>query len=74
MNENMENIGARRLHTVLERLLETVSFGASDHAGQTIMIDEKYVNEHLEDLVQDRILVNIYCKNSILNTEARTQK
>lgn len=56
VNESMENIGARRLHTVLERLLETVSFGASDNTGETLEIDEVYVNKHLEDLVQDQDL------------------
>ena len=56
VNESMENIGARRLHTVMERLLETVSFEAADHSGQTVMIDADYVNAHLEDLVQDQDL------------------
>jgi ATP-dependent HslUV protease ATP-binding subunit HslU len=50
VNEKQENIGARRLHTVMERLLETVSFEASDMANQTIHIDADYVNEHLGEL------------------------
>lgn len=50
VNEKQENIGARRLHTVMERLLETVSFEASDMPNQTINIDANYVNEHLGEL------------------------
>ncbi|MCP4188000.1 MAG: ATP-dependent protease ATPase subunit HslU [Gammaproteobacteria bacterium] len=50
VNEKQENIGARRLHTVMERLLETVSFDASDMNGQQVSIDADYVNEHLGEL------------------------
>ncbi len=50
VNEKQENIGARRLHTVMERLLETVSFDASDMNGQQVNIDADYVNEHLGEL------------------------
>jgi len=53
VNESTENIGARRLHTMMERLLETVSFEASDKEGETLQIDEDYVNSHLEELSQD---------------------
>jgi ATP-dependent HslUV protease ATP-binding subunit HslU len=56
VNEKTENIGARRLHTVLERLLETVSFGAADHAGQTVVIDAVYVDRQLGELAQDEDL------------------
>ena len=56
VNENTENIGARRLHTVLERLLETVSYDAADRSGDTVTIDEAYVNDHLGELVQDEDL------------------
>lgn len=56
VNENTENIGARRLHTVLERLLETVSYEAADHGGETIAIDATYVDGHLGELVQDEDL------------------
>jgi ATP-dependent HslUV protease ATP-binding subunit HslU len=56
INERMENIGARRLHTVMERLLETVSFEATDRSGSAILIDAAYVNEHLDQLVQDEDL------------------
>ncbi len=50
VNEKQENIGARRLHTVMERLLETVSFNASDMNGEQIHINAHYVNEHLGEL------------------------
>ncbi len=50
VNEKQENIGARRLHTVMERLLETVSFNASDMNGESININAQYVNEHLGEL------------------------
>jgi ATP-dependent HslUV protease ATP-binding subunit HslU len=53
VNERTENIGARRLHTVLERLLETLSFEASDRKGSTIDIDARYVDERLEQLSRD---------------------
>ena len=56
VNEQTENIGARRLHTVLERLLETVSFEAPDRSGDTITIDQQYVDDHLGELVQDQDL------------------
>jgi ATP-dependent HslUV protease ATP-binding subunit HslU len=51
VNERTENIGARRLHTVLERLLDNISFEAPDHAGQEIQIDAAYVDEHLGALL-----------------------
>ena len=50
VNEKQENIGARRLHTVMERLLETVSFNASDMDGEKVEIDADYVNEHIGEL------------------------
>ena len=56
INERTENIGARRLHTVMERLLETLSFEATDHPGSHTVIDANYVNEHLESLVKDEDL------------------
>ncbi|OTQ57475.1 HslU--HslV peptidase ATPase subunit [Gilliamella sp. A7] len=56
VNEQNENIGARRLHTVLERLMEDVSFEASELGGQTITIDAKYVSDHLDKLVADEDL------------------
>jgi ATP-dependent HslUV protease ATP-binding subunit HslU len=56
VNENTENIGARRLHTVMERLLETVSFEASDKSGAHVQIDADYVDEHLAELSKDEDL------------------
>jgi ATP-dependent HslUV protease ATP-binding subunit HslU len=56
VNENTENIGARRLHTVLERLLETISFEASDKSGSKLTVDAGYVNDHLSELAQDEDL------------------
>jgi ATP-dependent HslUV protease ATP-binding subunit HslU len=56
VNENTENIGARRLHTVMERLLETVSFEASDKSGSSVRINAGYVDEHLAELSQDEDL------------------
>ncbi len=56
VNERTENIGARRLHTVMERLLETLSFEATEKAGETVNIDASYVDEHLNELMQDEDL------------------
>jgi ATP-dependent HslUV protease ATP-binding subunit HslU len=56
VNENTENIGARRLHTVMERLLETVSFEASDKSGSHLQINAGYVDDHLAELSQDEDL------------------
>jgi ATP-dependent HslUV protease ATP-binding subunit HslU len=56
VNENTENIGARRLHTVMERLLETVSFEASDKSGSHVQINAGYVDEHLAELSKDEDL------------------
>jgi ATP-dependent HslUV protease ATP-binding subunit HslU len=56
VNEKTENIGARRLHTVLERLMEDISFDASDKAGESFTIDAEYVDAHLEALVDNEDL------------------
>lgn len=56
VNEGTENIGARRLHTVLERLLEDLSFSANDQDQATVTVDEDYVNAHLADLVSNNDL------------------
>ncbi|MGE0482857.1 MAG: ATP-dependent protease ATPase subunit HslU [Gammaproteobacteria bacterium] len=56
INERSENIGARRLHTVMEKLLEAVSFTASDLGGQTVVIDGAYVDVHIGHLVADNDL------------------
>ena len=56
VNSTMENIGARRLHTIMEMLLEDISFNASDMNEKTIEIDRTYVDERLKDIVQDQDL------------------
>ncbi|MFO8240546.1 MAG: HslU--HslV peptidase ATPase subunit, partial [Dissulfuribacterales bacterium] len=52
-NEHMENIGARRLHTVMEKLVEEISFEAPDVAPQQIMITAEYVQERLKHIAKD---------------------
>ncbi len=56
VNESTENIGARRLHTVMERLLETVSFESADRSGDQVTIDREYVDKHLDKLAGDEDL------------------
>lgn len=56
VNERVENIGARRLHTVIEKLLEEISFAASDNPGKETIIDADYVDARLGDLVKDEDL------------------
>lgn len=56
VNSKTENIGARRLHTVMEKLLEDISYDAPKHSGETIMIDAAYVDERLKDLSQSEDL------------------
>lgn len=56
VNETTENIGARRLHTVLERLMEDVSYDASEMSGEQVVIDASYVDKHLESLVENEDL------------------
>lgn len=53
VNEKTENIGARRLHTVMERLLESISYEASERGGDTLTVNADYVNEHLGKLAED---------------------
>jgi len=55
-NERTENIGARRLHTVMERLLEEISFNAADRSGQSLTVDAGYVEQQIGDVVQDEDL------------------
>ncbi|MBQ7620279.1 MAG: HslU--HslV peptidase ATPase subunit, partial [Treponema sp.] len=50
VNAKAENIGARRLHTIMEKVLEEISFEADEHKGQTISIDAAYVDEKLKDI------------------------
>ncbi|QLB20734.1 HslU--HslV peptidase ATPase subunit [Vespertiliibacter pulmonis] len=56
VNEKAENIGARRLHTVLERLMDDISFNASERSGQKIVIDKTYVGDALNDVVENEDL------------------
>ena len=56
VNERTENIGARRLYTVMERLLEVISFEATDRSGEDIVINQTYVDDHLKHLVEDEDL------------------
>ena len=56
VNEKTENIGARRLHTVLERLMDGISFDANERSGEKIVIDDKYVSEALNDVVENEDL------------------
>ena len=56
VNERTENIGARRLHTIMERLLETLSFEAPDRSGQKVVIDKKYVDDNVSELSKDEDL------------------
>ena len=56
VNEQNENIGARRLHTVLERLLEVISLEAAERSGQSVTVNADYVDEHLGELIKDEDL------------------
>ena len=53
VNSSVENIGARRLHTIIEKVLDDISFNATDKAGQTITVDKKFVQDNLGNLVKD---------------------
>ena len=53
VNATVENIGARRLHTVMERLLDEISFTATDQPGESVTIDAAYVRAHVSDLAKD---------------------
>jgi len=56
VNQRMENIGARRLHTILERLLDEISFDAPDRSGKEVTVDAKYVREKLAEIIKDEDL------------------
>jgi ATP-dependent HslUV protease ATP-binding subunit HslU len=53
VNQNVENIGARRLHTILERVLDNISFTATDRPGETVNVDAAYVQDHMGDLAKN---------------------
>ena len=56
LNEEAENLGARRLHTILEKLLADLMYAASEYAGTQFIIDSVYVKEHLSEMMIDRDL------------------
>jgi ATP-dependent HslUV protease ATP-binding subunit HslU len=56
VNASVENIGARRLQTIMERVLDEISFAATDHGGETIVIDAQYVHTRVDDLAKDQDL------------------
>jgi ATP-dependent HslUV protease ATP-binding subunit HslU len=56
VNQRTENIGARRLHTVMERLLESISYEASDRSGTELVVDHAYVDASLGELAKDEDL------------------
>ena len=53
VNATVENIGARRLHTIIEKILDEISFTATDRSGEKIVIDKEYINKNLDTLVKD---------------------
>jgi ATP-dependent HslUV protease ATP-binding subunit HslU len=53
INASIENIGARRLHTVMERVLDELSYSATDRSGEAVTIDEAYVQKHVGDLAKN---------------------
>ena len=53
VNSSVENIGARRLHTIIEKVLDDISFNATDRSGETVIVNEKYVQDNLGNLVKD---------------------
>ena len=53
VNATVENIGARRLHTIIEKILDDISFSATDRAGEKVIINKEYINNNLDSLVKD---------------------
>ena len=53
MNSSVENIGARRLHTIIEKILDEISFTATDRSGEKIIIDKAYIDKNLDNLIKD---------------------
>ena len=53
VNTTVENIGARRLHTIIERVLDEISFTATDRSGEKIIVDSEYIKKNLGELVKD---------------------
>ena len=53
VNATVENIGARRLHTIIEKILDDISFTATDRSGEKIIINKEYINKNLDNLIKD---------------------
>ena len=53
VNSTVENIGARRLHTIIEKILDDISFTATDRSGEKIVINKDYINKNLDNLIKD---------------------
>ena len=53
VNTTVENIGAWRLHTIIEKIIDEISFSATDRAGEKIIINKEYINKNLDNLVKD---------------------
>ena len=53
VNTSVENIGARRLHTIIEKILDEISFTATDRSGEKILIDKAYIDKNLDTLIKD---------------------
>ena len=53
VNSSIENIGARRLHSIIEKVLDDISFNATDKSGEKVIVDKEYVKKNLGDLVKD---------------------
>ena len=60
VNDDVENIGARRLHTILEKVLDDISFSASDKKVATVNVDDKYVQKQMSEIYKDNDLSKIY--------------
>ena len=73
VNSNVENIGARRLQTVMERVLDEISFAAPDRSGETVKIDAAYVREHIGDLAKNADLSRFILVSAMPCSSDRSQ-
>ena len=62
INSSIENIGARRLHTIIEKVLDEISFSATDRGGEKVIVDNNYVTKNLGELAKDTDLSNLVVK------------
>ena len=62
VNATVENIGARRLHTIIEKILDDISFTATDRSGEKIIINKEYINKNLDNLIKDTELFHFIIK------------